>query len=240
MRNASGIRADRIGSLVVAVATALALAVTVIRLLGPSSPIDTDIMALLPQDDRDPVLAASIGQAATLVGSRVAFLVHHPNPTSQASAAADLRAALEATGLFVAAEDEAAALGRYLFANRAELLCPEDRTLLEGGGGAVLAQKALAQIYAPLMPIPGDLLRADPLLLTMRLAACLDPGSGRAEDGILVSGRLTVSPYGFDAQEKIEDAIARWRATDNRAPAPWSVARQRAIASSIFSWASKP
>ncbi len=176
------------------------------------SPIDTDIMALVPQDQRDPVLAASIGRAATLVGSRIGLLVRHQDPALREAAAADLRNALVATGLFVPADDEGAALGRYLFAQRAQLLCPADRALLEDGQGGVLAQQALAQIYAPLVPVSGELLRADPLLLTLRLADCWSPPAGRSEDGTLVAGRLTVSPYGFDAQARIEAVIADWRA----------------------------
>ena len=205
-------RKEFIGAVSVAAATLLAVVVIAVRLSAPVSPIDTDIMALVPQDQRDPVLAASIGQAASLVGSRLGLLVRHEDPRQRAAAAADLRAALVATGLFIAAEDEAEALARYLFAHRDQLLCPPDRALLEDGQGVVLAQHALAQIYAPLVPIQGDLLRADPMLLTMRLADCWSPRKGDGEEGTLIAGRLTVSPYGFDAEERIEAAIAAWQA----------------------------
>jgi predicted exporter len=204
-------RRELIGTVVVTAATLLAAAVVAIRLLAPVSPIDTDIMALVPQDERDPVLAAAIERAATLVGSRIGFLVQHKDPTLRAAAAADLRAALEATRLFVPVEDEAAALARWLFGHRDQLLCPTDRALLERGQGAVLAQQALAQIYAPLVPIRSDLLRADPMLLTLRLVDCFSPPAGRSADGTLVAGRLTVSPYGLDAQDQIETAVARWQ-----------------------------
>jgi len=185
--------------------------VIVVRLSGPGSPIDTDIMALVPQDERDPVLAAAIGQAATLVGSRIGLLVRHDDPGQRAGAAADLRTALVASGLFVAAEDEAEALARYLFAQRGQLLCPGDRALLEDGRGAALAQQALAQIYAPLVPISGDLLRADPLLLTMRLADCWAPPRSGSGETTLVAGRLTASPYAFETQAQIKQMIADWR-----------------------------
>ncbi len=197
----------------VAAAILLAAAVVGVRLLAPTSPIDTDILALVPQDERDPVLAAAIGRAATLVGSRVGFLLRDPDPTLRAAAAADLRTVLEQTGLFIPVEDEAAALGRWLFEHRDRLLCPSDRVLLERGQGAALARQALAQIYAPLVPIGGDLLRADPMLLTLRLVDCFSPPRGRSADGTLIAGRLTASPYSLDVQDRITAAIARWQAS---------------------------
>lgn len=204
-------RGELVGTVVFVASTLMAAIVVAVRLLAPLSPIDTDIMALVPQDERDAVRAAAIQRSASLVGSRVGFLLRHEDPTVRAAAADDLQTSLEETGLFVPAEREAAALSRWLFDHRDQLLCPADRILLERRQGAVLAEEALARIHAPLVPVRGELLRADPMLLTLRLIDCFSPPVARNRDGTLIAGRLTASPYTLDVQDRIGTVLARWR-----------------------------
>lgn len=203
---------DTLGAVLVAALIVAAAVVIAIRLSGAAAPIDTDIMALVPQAERDPVLAASIDRASRLVAGRVVLLLDDGSGAMPAAAAADLEAELEASGVWQSLDDEAGALWRWLFAHRAHLLCPDDRALLEGGRGAVIAADAMARIHASLLPLPGRLLRDDPLLLTLRLVDCLMPRGPGQPGTTLVHGRLDGSAFALDVQDRLDDAIAAWQA----------------------------
>lgn len=188
---------------------ALALAVAIIALRYSSgSPIDTDIQSVLPPHAEASAVDAAIDQSSAALSGRVAFLVAASDPDTAQRAASDLESRLTAQGVYRPALEEAEETGRWLFANRDELLCMPPSEFDEAAAQQTRRQ-ALAQVYSVTGAVNGDLLRADPFLRTIELAECLAPPlpSGGAAGRVLVSGRLTQSAYQLDVQTRMQDAL---------------------------------
>jgi predicted exporter len=168
---------------------------------------DTDIQNLLPQTALEPIIRAAIADASAAASGRVAVLVNGEDYARVTEARADLEAALTATGFFSPDAAENASAARWLFANRNQLLCEADPAQFDAD--AVIA-RANALLYSPIAPVSGEMLAADPFLLTLQLAQCLPPQSGGG-DAALVSGTLNVSAFRLDAQDAMARAYDAWR-----------------------------
>ena len=79
------------------VCAALLLAATVTRFL-PQPPIETDLLALLPPTERNPLAEHAATQLGRLTGERAVFLVGLPNDTDVRAAAALLAERLTGNG----------------------------------------------------------------------------------------------------------------------------------------------
>lgn len=169
---------------------------------------DTDIQNLLPQNALEPVVRAAIADASKAASGRVAVLVSGEDYARVSEARADLEAALVRSGFFTPDTAEGASAARWLYANRLHLLCETDTARFDAQ--AVIA-RANALLYSPVAPVSGQMLAADPFLLTLQLAQCLSPQSNTG-DAALVSGALNVSAFRLDAQDAISGAYAAWRA----------------------------
>lgn len=203
----------------------IATAIVGVRITRAPSPVDTDIQSMLPDNARDPVLRAAVMRAGEAASGRIAFLVRGGDIDQSAEAAAALRTALDATGLFIADAKDAEATGRWLFANRNALLCESDPATFNAER---TARTALASLYSPVTPVSGAMLSADPYLLTLRLSQCLAPSvPSTAQDATLISGRLTASAFRLDTQDKIESVVGAWRAA--WAPKGVTLARAGAV-----------
>ena len=177
--------------------------------------VDTDILSLLPADAHDPVLADALQRASGVASDRVAFVIEGGTPSLRAQAATRLTDLLEETGLFRPSSQDAEELWRWLHTHRTELLCSADKARLADGRGDEMAADALRQWYAPTGIAASRLLQTDPLLLTSRLLGCLVPAGmrGMADgDGSVVSGSITASVFRLDVQDRIGEALSRWRA----------------------------
>lgn len=203
----------------------IATAIVAVRLTSGPSPVDTDIQSMLPDNARDPVMRAAVMRAGEAASGRIAFLVRGADMDASTAAASALRAALVGTGLFTADTKDAEETGRWLFANRNALLCETDPAAFNADR---TARSALASLYSPVTPVSGAMLAADPYLLTLRLSQCLAPNvPSTAADAVLISGRLNASAFRLDTQDRIESAVAAWRAT--WAPRDVTLARAGAV-----------
>ena len=137
-------------------------------LIGGRLQLDTDVLAMLPQDERQPAVQQATRQLADAAAGRVVVLVGGKDWDSArraadsyaeqiANAPADLRYRV----------DDAAAeqfLG-FFTPYRGQLLTPEQRSLLANSPPQQLAQSAVEQLYRPLgLPRIGAW-AADPLNL---------------------------------------------------------------------------
>jgi predicted exporter len=177
-------------------------------------PIDTDIQSMLPETGNDPVEREAMIVAGKTAAARAAFLISAPDSATSAAAADDLTKRLTEGNLFTADTADASTTGRYVFANRGELLCERDPKAFNQAAADKVEKRALAEVYSPTGVVNSDLLRQDPYLITTLLAACLPPTSAAnlPETSRLVSGRISSSAYRMDSQGKIVDAFAAWRA----------------------------
>jgi predicted exporter len=190
-------------------------------------PLSTDLLALLPQEERDPVLKTANEAISRALGRHVIVLVGHPERARARAAAQTMADALAATNLVDAIGSQATAsqfrqIGATYFPHRHGLLGAEDRELLETGHAREIAGRALAQTYG-IGFADGDLLRNDPFLLFPRFLMGLPVMASRLtlDDGMLsvtdeggvtwvgIIGALRQEPYRLDVQSALVGAVDR-------------------------------
>jgi predicted exporter len=189
-------------------------------------PLSTDLLALLPQEERDPVLKTANEAISRALGRHVIVLVGHPERAKARAAAQTMADALAATDLVDVIGSQATAsqfrqIGATYFPHRHGLLGAEDRELLETGRAQQIAGRALAQTYG-FDFAGGDLLRNDPFLLFPRFLMGLPVMASRLtmDDGMLsvteggvtwvgIIGALRQEPYRLDVQSALVGAVDR-------------------------------
>ena len=229
--------------LVVVLAAAIHVAVVASRGL----PLQTDLMALLPREDRDPVVQRAKDAVAAAVSQRVVILVGHDSRASARAAAEALDAALRRSGLLlpggdVPAGDALALLGQAYFPHRAGLLADRDRARLIGGRADDIVTRAMAQVFGFAGMADGRLLARDPFLLFPAFLAGLPLPASRLvlDDGRLgvteagrtwgvVSGRLAGGPTDLGFQRRFAAAFDGARAEAEGAYPGLSVLRLGAV-----------
>lgn len=176
--------------------------------------IDTNILSLLPGDSHDQSLSDAMERANNDASNRVVFAIEDGTAADRHEAAKKLSSDLIASGDFKSSADDGKALWQWLFANRTQMLCPDDRERLEKGEGGAIAREAMVQWYAPMGSGGGALLKTDPMLLTNRLLACLTPSGIRMmpnPDAEIISGVITAPVYRLDVQDKIGSIVKKWK-----------------------------
>ncbi len=212
--------------------------------LSRGLPLQSDLMALLPSEDRDPLLADAKARMADRLSRRVVALVGDADPVRARREAARLRQGLVADGVLSAASDvpEAEAmrrLGRFYFDHRAGLLAPADREALASGRAEDLTARALSQVFGVGGAVNADLLRADPFLLLPSYMAALPLPASRltlvdgwpcvAEAGttwVLVGGKLIGNAYSLADQDRF---VAAWDRLTAALPATTQTLRLGAV-----------
>jgi predicted exporter len=207
-------------------------------------PLQSDLMALLPAEDRDPVLAGAKAQMAEHLSRRVVALVGDVDPARARQAAAQLRQGLVEASVLSAESDvpEADALrrlGRFYFAHRSGLLSAADRAALSAGRADDLTARALSQVFGVGGAVNADLLRADPFLLLPSFMTALPLPAGRLAlvDGwpcviaegttwVLVGGKLSGNAYSLADQDRF---IAAWDRLTAAFPASTQTLRLGAV-----------
>ncbi|MBO0756539.1 MAG: hypothetical protein J2P54_11800 [Bradyrhizobiaceae bacterium] len=190
-------------------------------------PLRTDLLALLPREDQDPVLQRANDAVSRALARRVVVLVGHPSAKDARAAAIRLTKDMTATGFVDPVADAFDAnrlkrIGTLYFPYRRGLLSAADRTLLAAGEGQAVATKAMAQAFGVGGIADGNLLRSDPFLLLPSFLAGLpfpltrlrmDDGMLTVTDGnvtwILVMATLTDEPFALDVQERLVGAFDR-------------------------------
>ena len=189
----------------------LAGAVVALR-LATGAQFDTNIRSILPSERLSPGAQAAVSELTSNFADRVAFLVSAGDPDLAETARTDLAGRLTGSGLFADDNDSTEQTARWVFANRNELLCEESPNDFTDETARQVWQQALARVYGVGTPVSGDLLRADPFLLTFRLADCLSAGLGGANAPGLLTGRLTEPASSLATQEKLSTLLSTWQA----------------------------
>ncbi len=207
-------------------ATVLAGAVYLAAHVRAGLPLKTDLMALLPREERDSPAQQARDGVTRALSRRVLVLVGGSSRTEARAAAARLSADLAATGLFDSARDSGAEefrkLGQLYFPRRAGLLSGHDRAALDGGRADELAKRGLAQAYGVGGIGGGALLRNDPFSLLPSFLAGLpvpmprvvwDDGfptvAGGGKTWVLLVRSLAFEPFDLDGQERLAEAFSR-------------------------------
>jgi len=188
-----------------------AIGIIALRFSG-GLPIDTNIQSILPEQTGSAATRAAMDRSGQIAADRIAFLIGAADYSVRIAASEDLSRRLGETGLFESDRDSGPAIGRWLFANRHELLCETDPSAFTADSAAKLRQSALARVYGVGAPVTGDLLKADPFLLTLHLTDCLSGLAGGAlgANETLITGKMTTSAYSMAAQSALVSAVDDW------------------------------
>ncbi|KAA1004750.1 MMPL family transporter [Paraburkholderia panacisoli] len=220
------------------------------RFAGPS-PLQTDLLALLPATEADPVAENAVDTLASALGDRTVLLVTSNDDTHAKAAAKQLGASLQKSGAFgsVTAElppfDLAQIAALYL-PYRFGLLAPVDRAALAGGAAGTSSttlRDTLAQrIYSPLHGGLSTPLADDPFGWLERWLGGLPLATSNleVEDNLLVAHRgaatsvllvatLPGSAYETKTQRAVHAALAQSESALRQAFPDVSVARTGAV-----------
>jgi predicted exporter len=183
----------------------------------------TDLMALLPRDQRDPALQKATDAVTASLSRQFVLLVGHDNRDRARAAAKATADALEASGLVILntsgfSGDRLRRIGELYFPFRGGLLSDSDRHRLRDGRAHEIVVRALSQVYGLVGMGDARLLRSDPFLLLPAFLTglplplsrlSLDDGMLTVHDHgltwILVAGHLRGDPYAL----AIQDHLAR-------------------------------
>ncbi|MFC7290853.1 MMPL family transporter [Hirschia litorea] len=205
----------------------LSLAIVVAR-ASNGLPIDTNIKSILPNQTLASSVKAAMDRSGEVASNRVVFLVTDTTQSGlNVQAMASLKQKLMQGNLFADDMADMDGLGRWVFANREEILC-EPAANLSDEIAQNIRKQALAKVYGVGAPITGDLLRADPFLLTLRLSECLSQGAALIpKNQSLLSGKLTRPAFALDTQAQVIERIGTWE--EEWAPKGVELARTGAV-----------
>lgn len=185
----------------------------------------TDLLALLPREEQDPVLQRANDAVTRALGRRMLALVGHADRAAARAAATRLGEDLLATGQVERVgegidADRLKRLGTLYFPHRQGLLSESDRALLAAGRGEDVAMRALSQAFGFAGLVDAGLLRSDPFLLLPSFftnlpfpLSRLTPDDGMlsvTENGVtwvLVSATLAGEPFELELQERLVGAF---------------------------------
>ena len=188
-------------------------------------PIRTDLLALLPREERDPVAQQASDAVSRSLGRRILLAFGDIDRARAREAARQAMSAIAATQLVdpldgAALQDAGRRLATFYFPHRQVLLSGADRVALDAGRAGEIANRALAQAFGFGSPVDAALLAADPFLLLPSFLATLPGQLGRLalDDGMLsvvdrektwivVPMTLRHDPFDLDVQERLVAAI---------------------------------
>jgi predicted exporter len=188
----------------------------------PANWLETDLLALLPEAEQDPLIRRAIDQFNGPVNQRLLWLVGADTVDDAVVQADAVKAMLAASGLFTDAQApwrSARFTETYqqLFPYRFQLLSAKDRQRLEQDPDA-LVQEALAALYGPLGQLRLSSLERDPLFLFGDYLAQRGDGKARIRDDTaviegdgrhwaLIVTRLRASTFGLEYQQELLDLV---------------------------------
>ncbi|TVP14643.1 MMPL family transporter [Shewanella sp. KCT] len=174
-----------------------AMALLAAQALSRGAGVQSDILAMLPKIQEDPLTQRAIDRVEQQLANRIYLGVVSPDQATAVKGAKQLLSALqgapEAFSQVQSADMQGAqALNRFYFPYRFHLLTAQQKDLLASGQLAKLEANALAQLYNAFGYAKSQLLSQDPLLLYPELLKQLSPQRRlKVVDGILVGQELT-------------------------------------------------
>ncbi|WP_417782181.1 MMPL family transporter [Terasakiella pusilla] len=204
------------GALIWGAGLLVCLAVILFRLQG-GFPVETNFLALLPDEEQSPWMELANARINDEVVNRMVILLRGEDFDSLKTVAEDLSERLKPVARLQDFEDQYTQLAEKLFDYRAALLSPQDRQWLQDGRADKVSQRALAQIMAPLGFTNADMIRNDPYLLfpaylndrlTNQSATKMKDGWLMVgEDHLLLVYQLKGSPFSREVQENIKGVL---------------------------------
>jgi predicted exporter len=169
-----------------------ALCVGLIVQLHREIELQTDMTALLPVQEQDPVVRRAKDRVTGILTQHLFLLVGDPDREKARAGGAALAQALADSGLtrsvtYRVSSNSLKSMGEMYFPYRSGLLADRDRELLQRNQGEQIVDRAIANLYGPSAIADASLLRHDPFLLLPEFLSNLPVPSGRLtpDDGVL-------------------------------------------------------
>lgn len=202
----------------------LSSAILIGLFVQPNSPIETNILKLLPENRQNPIAQKAFEQVTDNLSDKVIFLLqqpHEPSKTVKFTDAADAFVAAlnelplfkQVTGTISAKEQQA--WGDLYFPARAQLLTSEQRQRLLSHPEQQVEQ-VIKQVYNPFSGVTASELSEDPFLLFRDFMGQLNSNNSNIQlkDGyltaeyenqqyIIVTATLASSPYQISSQQQL-------------------------------------
>ncbi len=210
----------------------LAIAVLAVRFMPlisgqGQSPIETNILKLLPQNQQDPLAQKAFEQIAGAMEDKLLFLVKAPDDATAVKAASQFSEQLTSLDWLTdiqgkITETQQQAWGKLFYPHRFSLLTPEQQQRLSNQP-ATQTQKVVQSVYNPFSGVTANELSNDPFLLFRDYLQSLGQQAGQfrldngflisrqtAPDGqahsyVLITARLSGSPYSPSLQARLPE-----------------------------------
>ncbi|WP_354622779.1 MMPL family transporter [Psychromonas sp. MME2] len=188
-------------------------------------PIETNILALLPENEQDTFAQQAFQQVADKLGNQLLFLIASKDKQQALQAAPYFEQQLASLGLFASVsgkinEQEQQAWADLYFPYRAQLLSPTQQLRLSASPNQQ-TERVIQQIYNPFSGVTGQEIASDPFLLFREYMAdkgesinkfTLQQGylSRQWQDTfyIMVHAQLANSPYNLKTQALLPKLLA--------------------------------
>lgn len=161
-----------------------------------ASPLETNLLALLPATEADPVAEKAVDTLASALGDRTVLLVTSRDDAHAKAAAKQLGASLQKSGAFASVTAELppfdlSQISALYLPYRFGLLAPADRTALATARATTLHDMLAQRIYSPLQGGLSTQLADDPFGWLERWLGNLPLATSNleVEDNLLVSHR---------------------------------------------------
>jgi predicted exporter len=161
-----------------------------------ASPLETNLLALLPATEADPVAEKAVDTLASALGDRTVLLVTSRDDAHAKAAAKQLGAALQKSGAFASVTAELppfdlSQIAALYLPHRFGLLAPADRAALANATTTTLHDMLAQRIYSPLQGGLSTQLADDPFGWLERWLGNLPLATSNleVEDNLLVSHR---------------------------------------------------
>lgn len=189
-------------------------------------PIETNILALLPDNQQDPVAQQAFDNIANTMSDKVVFVVHQTQGQDKTliTAVDNFSQALTELPMFdsvtaTVSENQQQAWGQYYFPARAQLLSEKQKQQLTDKPEQQI-QQVLHALYNPFSGVTGAELESDPFLLFRDYLSGLVQSSGniQIENGyltarvdqqkyIVITADLAGSSYQLSLQQQLPDLL---------------------------------
>ncbi|BEU20614.1 MMPL family transporter [Paraburkholderia sp. 22B1P] len=217
----------------------------VFRFMGPS-PLETNLLALLPATEADPVAEKAVDTLANALGDRTVFLVTSKDDARAKSAAKQFGAALQKSGAFASVTAELppfdmSQIGGLYMPYRFGLLTRDDRDAI-ANDTASLHDALMQRLYNPVRGPLATQLADDPFGWLEHFLSGLPLATSNLdlEDNMLVAHRgdltsvlvvttLPGSAYESQTQRAVLSAVAQAQAALKTGYSDASVARTGAV-----------
>ncbi|MCF1427574.1 MAG: MMPL family transporter [Shewanella sp.] len=196
-----------------------------------SSPIETNILKLLPQNQQDPLSQQAFEQIAGQMENQLLFLIKAPTDNGAIEAAKSFSERLAGLGWLTdiqgqLSQQEQQTWAALFYPHRANLLTSEQQQRLQTQPLAQ-TQRVVQAIYNPFSGVTAAELANDPFLLFRDflqslgqqagnfrlqqgyLLANQTDADGKPQSYVLITARLTGSPYSLALQSKLPQLAAQ-------------------------------